>query len=145
MRILGSVILGYVVMAALVFGLFTVAYLAMGTDRAFRSGTYDVSMSWAMTSLALSLVAAWVGGAVCAAVGKSVKAPQALAAVVLILGIVFAIPALRVAQETKARQGDVGNFAAMREAQQPKWVTVVTPLLGVVGVLAGGRRRNSAA
>lgn len=142
MRILGSVVLGYVVMAALVFGLFTVAYLAMGTGRAFQPGTYDVSALWAITSLILSFVAAFVGGIVCAAVGKVPKAPQVLAAVVLILGVVFAVPALRAPYETKERAADVGNLQAMQQAQQPKWVTVVTPLVGVAGVLAGGRRRG---
>jgi hypothetical protein len=71
LRAAGSVVVGYLVMFVVVFATFTVAYLAMGTEGAFRPGTYDVTALWLIVSLLLSFVAATVGGLVCATIARS--------------------------------------------------------------------------
>ena len=70
MRQVLAVVVGYVVMFAMVFATFTNAYFAMGTDRAFRPGTYDISVLWIVVSVVLSLIAAAVGGFICAKLSK---------------------------------------------------------------------------
>ena len=62
LRTIGSVILGYLVMFVVVFVGLTAAYLAMGTDRAFKPGVYDVTAIWLVVMFAISILAAFVGG-----------------------------------------------------------------------------------
>jgi len=133
-----SVVLGYVVMAVTVFVTFTVAYLVMGPDRAFKLGSYDISTIWAVISVVLSFVAAVAGGVVCAAVAKRPTPPKALAGFVLILGLILTIPSMtRDEVQPEARTGETGNIQAMQSAEQPLWATLLNPFIGAVGVLVG--------
>ncbi len=137
-RAIVSVIVGYVVMAVTVFITFTVAYLVLGPDGAFKPGSYDISAAWAVVSLLLSFAAAVAGGFVCAIVAKTPTPPKVLAALVLVLGLALTIPSLtRDAVQPQVRSGEVGNVAAMQEAQQPLWITLLNPLIGAIGVLVG--------
>ena len=145
-RAIFGVILGYVTMGLLVFLTFTIAYLAMGTERAFQPGTYDVTALWLVVSFALSLLAAAAGGYVCALIAKNARATFALAGLVVVLGLLFAVPVLMNAGgEQPARSEQVGNLDAMQRAQQPAWVALLNPLVGAAGVLLGGRRKNERA
>jgi len=144
LRIAGAIVLSYVVMFALVFVTFTLAYLAMGADGAFKPGTYEVSVLWLTASIVLGLVAAVAGGYVCAVVGRSAKAPLALAVVVLVIGfgLAFANSDAPDPDTPQVRDGAVGNFEAMQSARQPTWLTMVNPVIGAIGVLIGGRLRG---
>jgi hypothetical protein len=139
-RTILGVIVGYVVMALLVFLTFSVAYLAIGADVAFKSGSFEPSLFWIVTSFVLGLIAAVVGGYTCAVIAKGRRAPQILAGIVLLLGILVAIPALR-ADDTRAttRSGNVSNMEAMQKARTPGWVALINPFIGAVGVLIGAR------
>ncbi len=136
-------------MFVLVFVSFSVAYLAMGVDNAFRAGSYEVSGLWIVVSIVLGLVAAAIGGFVCAAIAKAGNAPKALAVVVVVLGLIFAVPVFTRSDEAAppARTENVGPVEAMQHAQQPPWIALLNPLLGAVGVLVGagvyGRRRSA--
>ena len=144
LRIIAAVIVGYLVIAILIFALFTVAYLVLGADRAFEPATYDVSTTWIVVSIVLGFVAAFIGGVVCSIMAKGTRAPLILAGVVVVLGILVAIPVLT-STDTAAeviRDGSVGNLEAMQNAKTPAWVALLNPLLGAVGVLAGARFRK---
>ncbi len=145
-RVIGGVILGYLVMAAFIFATFTGMYLAMGADRAFRPGTFEVSIGWIAGSLVLSVVAAMIGGWVCGAVAKSATAVSALAIVVLLLGVMSALMEgqKRTGAAAAFREGAVGNVDAMNQAVQPVWFSWLLPALGAGGVLLGGRKRPPA-
>ena len=141
LRTIGSVIVGYLVMSIVVFVGLTAAYLAMGADRAFQPGIYEVMAIWLVVMFAISLLAAFGGGKVCSLVAKSSKAFFGLAGLVLILGLLSAIPSLTASGgEAKPRASDVPNLEAMMKAEQPAWVALLMPVIGVGGVLAGGRR-----
>src|SRR4029453_7899259 len=88
-----GVILGYVTMAVLVFVTFTAIYLAIGADKAFEPGTYDPSFLWIVIMFAVGLVAGIAGGYVSAMIARQMKSPKFLALLVLVLGLVFALPA----------------------------------------------------
>jgi hypothetical protein len=75
-RVIAGVLLGYIVLALSLFAAFTGAYLLMGTERAFRPGTYDISPLWIAVSLFFNLVAALVGGYVAAAVSRGRRAAR---------------------------------------------------------------------
>jgi hypothetical protein len=102
-RAIASIILGYVLMAVLVFVTFSAAYLVMGPDGSFKPGSYDISATWLITSIVLSIVAAVAGGYVCAAVARSVKPARILAVVVVVLGLAMAFPALTTARPRRDR------------------------------------------
>lgn len=141
-RTLGAVVAGYITMFAVVFITFAVAYVVMGAERAYQPGSYGVSALWLVTTLVLSLIAAIAGGCVCARIGRGRMPVGILAGLVIVLGLIMAVPALNAPADPAAMQrpGDVGMFEAIQKAQQPDWVTLVNPLLGAVGVLLGGRR-----
>jgi len=136
-----AVIAGYVAMFVLVFAMFSMAYLLMGADRAFKPGSYQVTALWAVVSFVLGLLAAVVGGVVCAVLARRSRPPLALAALVLVLGLLMAVPVATAPKPTSqpARTAAVGNFEAMRQARQPVWVALVNPFLGAAGVLLGAR------
>ncbi len=139
LRAIGAVIVGYVAMFVMVFATFSAAYLAMGADRAFRPESYEVSGIWLVLSLVLSFVAAVVGGLICAAMARGSKAPVILAAVVLVVGLLTAIPSFTAPPPSDVRTAEVGNMAAMQKAHQPGWFSILVPVVGVVGVLVGAR------
>ena len=137
-RAILGVVVGYVVMALLIFMTFSVVYLAMGASGAFKPGTFDPSLLWIVVSFFLSFIAALVGGYTCAVIAKTKRAAQVLAGIVVVLGVLVAIPALR-ATDTRpnTRTGDVPNMEAMQNARTPGWVALMNPLIGAVGVMVG--------
>ncbi len=97
-KIIG-VVAGYVAMAVLIFILFTVLYLILGADGAFQPGNYQASGTWLVLSFILGLIAAVVGGFVCVLIAKDKKAALWLAGLVLVLGLILAIPQFNVPEE----------------------------------------------
>ncbi len=94
MRSLGGVVLGYLMMAAFVILSFFFALRIMGADLVFRPGVFEVSGLWIITSIVLGLIGAVLGGYVCATVARNVGAPKKLAVVVIVVGVVLALPAV---------------------------------------------------
>ena len=139
-----GVVAGYVAMALLIFLMFTIAYLAMGANRAFNPGSFDPTLFWIVISFFLSFVAALVGGYTCATIAKSKRAAQVLAGLVLVLGIIVAIPVLTSGDaRANNRTGDVPNIEAMQKARTPGWVALMNPLIGAVGVMVGAGLRQA--
>ena len=140
-----AVVAGYATLALFIFVSFTLLYLVLGADRSFEPGSYDASTLWVLTSFPLGVAASVAAGYVCAAIARGGRAPQVLAGLVLVLGLLFAIPVLRAADTAlPARAGDVPNMEAMQQARQPKWVALVNPFIGAVGVLVGAGLRRRA-
>lgn len=144
-RLIGSVVVGYIVMFCVVFLVFSGAYFAMGADRAFLPGSYDPSMLWNVLSVVLGFAAAVIGGMVCVVIAKDARGPKWLAGLVLVLGLAFAIPVLRMAPASEPRAPGVSMMEAMGKARQPPWAALLNPVIGVLGVMVGGRRRSGVA
>ncbi len=140
LRMVGLVVLGYIVIVVLVFLSFTVAYLLIGADGAFRPNSYDLSLIWILVTIALGFAAALAGGYMIAAMARSETEPKALAAFVFGLGIIFAIQMLLSNEAAPGtRDAAVGMFEAMANAQQPVWVAFLNSIIGALGVMTGAR------
>ncbi len=139
-----AVIVGYLVMALLVFSSFSLAYLLMGADGAFRPGTYEVTPLWLVVSFVFSFIAAVVGGWVCATIARRSPAAKGFAAVVFILGLLLALSVLMASDDARpqVREGNVGNIAAMQNAKQPAWVALMNALIAPAGILLGARLKE---
>ena len=144
-RSIVAVIAGYIAMAVLVSVTFICAFMLMGTEWAFKPNSFEASNAWNVMALIASLVVAVIGGFICAAIARGGKAPIALAIVVFALGILLAIPTLfaNKANANRVRTGDIPTMEAMQNATQPAWVPFSFPILGVIGVLIGGKLRRS--
>ena len=136
---LAGVLLGYVAMAASVFGLFAFAWVVMGSEGAFRSGSFAVSGAWVVMSLIVNVVAAVGGGNVARLVSRERTASVVLAAVILTLGLALIIPELGEIGAPDMRAGSVSMLDAISRAHQPAWVMLLTPVLGAIGAYIGGR------
>lgn len=142
-RVIGSAVTGYVVTFAMVFVLMTLAWFTVGADGAFLPGVWDVTPLWLALLLAGALAAAIAGGYVTATMTSDPRAPRILIGIIVVLGIVFALPVL-MSDATTARlprSDTLAMFDAMTNGKQPAWVAVLNPVLGVIGVLVGARIR----
>ena len=139
-KILG-VIIGYIAIAAFMFLTFTTLYLILGTEGAFEPSSFHVSVSWISFSIILTFLAALVGGYVCLIISKDKKTVMILAAIVFVLGIIFAIPKLGGYNEIKnqVRESTLSNMEAMNMAAQPDFILLLTPIVGAAGVVMGFR------
>ncbi len=136
-------VVGYLTMAVFVVATFTGAYLVLGADRSYKPGSFDVSTLWLVVSFALAAVGALLGGLACRAIAKSPKPVVILAGFVLLLGAVAAWAATKKA-DPGPRPAEVSSMEAMQKSVQPKWVTLVNPIIGAIGVMAGGGAFGSA-
>ena len=140
-----AVIVGYIVMFILQVAVFMTIYTMMGPNWAFKPALYEASTRWTVTQFAVVLVTAAVAGLICAVIARGGKAPLALAAVVLVLGLALAAAhtAMQPADTHEVRTGDVPNMVAMTKARNATWVMFLAPLTGAVGVWIGGKLKRS--
>src|SRR3989442_1216441 len=82
-----AVIVAYIITFILQVVAFTTIYTVMGADWSFKPASYQASTPWTAMQFAVILVTAIIGGLICAAIAKGGRAPLALAAVVLVLGL----------------------------------------------------------
>jgi len=140
-----GVVVGYLVIFVFIFVSFTALYFILGAENSFEPDTYDVSLVWIIISFVLSIIAALLGGLVCKQISKNQKAVFALAGLVFVLGIIFAIPALSEStnEVIEMRKPNVDNFDAMQKAQQPIYVILLNPVIGALFVVLGARLKKS--
>lgn len=136
MRTFAAVVIGYLAIAVVVFGGLSLAYLALGPELAFRPRSFAVSPLWIAVNFAISFGAAVVGGRVARGIGRSITAVHVLAALVLVLGLFLAL--IGAPETLGPRENTLGAMDAMRQAQTPLWIMVLTPIIGALGVLLGG-------
>jgi hypothetical protein len=143
LRAFGGIVVGYIAMAIFITVVFVCLFLALGVDRAFQPDSYEVSTLWIAISLGISLGGAILGGYLCAAVGKSLRACKALAVIVVVLGLLLCLPSMKRGEGPNVRAGEVPNFEAMQLGVTPIWAHLLTPVLGAVGVLLGARMKKA--
>ena len=134
----GAAVLGWIVMAVVVFAGSALAWAGLGAEGSFQPESWSPSALWIALSVVIALVAATTGGVVCARVAASGWAVWVLVGVVLVLGVLGALSEPPVA--AGPRPEDVAIFEAMTNAaREPRWLTWLTPLLGAAGALFGAK------
>ena len=145
LRNIGGAVLGWIVMFACVFVLMSGFWMMLGADGAFQAGSWEVTGTWNFGSIVISLIAAVLGGLVCAKVSADSRGVWMLVALVVVLGVASALPGAPMADAgmadaaTGVRPPDVSMTEAMMTAQQPRWIAWLNPVLGAVGALFGAR------
>jgi peptidoglycan/LPS O-acetylase OafA/YrhL len=140
-RTLIAVIVGYVVMALFVIASFSLAMLVLGPSMAFKPTTHDPSTLWLLTSFLLSFIGAVAGGWVCTTISKTWRAPLALAALILGLGLLLVVYVMMApgVPRSPERERNVRDSSPMESGQQPIWVTVLNPVVAAGGIVLGAR------
>ena len=133
-----SAIAGYVAMAAVLFVLFSLLWVTLGPSRAFEPGSWEVSGGWVLGQVVLGLVAAYIGGRVCAKVAHDAKGAMILIGLVIVLGVMTALMPVEMA--AGPRPDDVSMMEATAGARQPAWFNWLNPVIGVVGVWFGSKK-----
>ena len=138
-----AVVAGYLTMAIAVAVLTLGLFVLLGPDRAFQPGTYEVSTVWVVACFAASLFSAVVGGLVCRRIAGP-GAVKALAAIVVVLGFLLALPALNPANDPRplVRPPDTPILVTVTNSRQPSWAAMAFPVVGAIGVLIGGRGKR---
>ncbi len=147
LRTILSMVAGYVVMAAALMAIFTVAYLGLGADWSFKPDSWEPSARWIALSLITGGVVAFAGGTVTQLLDRSGKGALALMGLILVLGILTAVLTLTGGAPASSLRttASPGNMEAMQNAIQPMWLFFVNPLVGLIGVFAATklvRRRH---
>ena len=144
LRIIGGVVLGYVVMLLAMFAGLTALYLALGADATFEPGTYYPTNTWLIPQFVVMFMAAAIGGYVAMVIGRARSTMIVLVVVIAVLGGVSGYFEMTAATPYPgARSSDVSNMEAMMKAQQPDWAPLLKPAIGILGVLVGCRTRRS--
>ena|SRR5947209_15073810 len=145
-RTIIGVIAGYVLMFILNFCGFVALYAVIGPNQAFEPGLYLASTKWIAITLVIILITGIIAGLVCALIARGGRAPLALAVVVVVLGLLLAIPAMMKGQLNSklVRSGDVPQMQAAQLAYWPVWCPFTFPFISAVGVLVGGRLKRRA-
>ncbi len=138
-----AVIVGYIVMFILQLAAFMTIYTMMGPNWSFKPESYQASTRWTVMQFAVILVTAAIAGLICAVIARGGKAPLALAAVVLVLGLGFAAAhtAMQPADTHELRTANV--VPNIFRARHPTWVIFLGPFIGAVGVVIGGKLKRS--
>jgi hypothetical protein len=139
-----AVIASYIIMFVLNFIGFVSLYTIVGPSQAFRPHLYLASNRWIAMSFAMILITGIIAGLICALIAKGGKAPLALAAVVVVLGLLLAVPSMAKARANASmvRVGDVPQMEAAQKAYWPIWTPFAFPFISAVGVLIGGKLKK---
>lgn len=146
-----AVIAGLVIMSIIIAVVQIGGYFVLGPDRVYQSGTFDLSTLYLVIWALSGLVAALVGGAVCALVSKHPKgAVRSMIVVMLVFSVFQLIGVLMqpgLSEEEQVRTPELTTEQIFERGQQamPVWIVISNPVIGVVGVMIGAslvRRKN---
>ncbi len=143
-RTIVGVIVGYIGMFILNFLGFITLYVVIGPNQAFQPGLYLASNRWIAISFVIIFITGIIAGLICAVIAKGGKAPLALAIVVIVIGLLLAIPSVMKAQANAklVRAGDVPSMEAAQKAYWPTWTPFTFPIISALGVLVGGKLKK---
>ena len=138
-----GVVVGLIMFIILQVASFMTMYGLMGANWSFKPASYQPSTRWTAMQFVIIIVTSIIAGLICAAIAKGGKAPLALAAVVLVLGLGAALLRTSMHPDTQeVRIGYVSQKDARDKAIHPTWVVFLGPVIGAIGVVIGGKLRR---
>ena len=139
-----AVIVSYITMFVLNLLGFIGLYAVVGPGQAFKPRLYVASNRWILMGLAVMFVSGIIAGLICALIARGRKATVALAGLILVVGLLLAIPAVMKSRTNAdmVRVGDVTSMEAMEKASWPVWAPFIFPFISAVGALAGGKLKK---
>jgi undecaprenyl pyrophosphate phosphatase UppP len=139
-----GVIVGYVTMFILNFCIFVGVYTVIGPDNAFKPHRFLASNRWILMTVVATFITAIIAGLICAAIAKGGKAPLALAILIIVFGLLLAIPAVMKgkANADMIRMGNVPSMEAAQKAYWPVWTPFALPLIQGIGAVIGGKLKR---
>jgi len=139
-----AVIVSYITMFVLNFLGFVGLYAIVGPSHAFKPRLYLASNRWILIGVAVMLVSGIIAGLICAAIARGRKATLVLAGLILVVGLLLAIPAVMKSRANAGmvRAGDVTSMEAMEKASWPIWAPLVFPFVSAVGAVIGGKLKK---
>lgn len=143
-RSIVAVIVSYISMFVLNFLGFVGLYALVGPNHAFKPRLYLASNRWILMGVAVMFVSGIIAGLICAAIARGRKATLALAGLILVVGLLLAIPAVMKSRNNAGlvRAGDVTSMEAMEKATWPVWAPLVFPFVSAVGAIVGGKLKK---
>lgn len=139
-----AVIVSYIAMFVLNLLGFVGLYAIVGPGHAFKPGLYVASNRWFVMAVAVMFVSGIIAGLICAAIARGRKATLALAGLILVVGLLLAIPAITKSRANAelVRVGDVPTMEAMEKASWPVWAPFVFPFVSALGAVVGGKLKK---
>lgn len=133
-RAIAGVICGFLAACAAVMILMSGAEFALGRDRVFQPQSQGITMTWGAVWFTTAVGAALLGGWVCAAIARRRSAVFALMGVMLAMGLLSAVLEQNMGEAS-------GQAEAQARAKPPLGISLANPILGALGVAAGGLPR----
>ena len=139
-----AVVVSYIAMFVLNIAAFLGLYAVVGPSQAFKMRSYLASNRWVLMTGVILLVTGAIAGLICAVIARGGRAPSALALVVIVIGLLLAIPSVIKARNNAglARPAAVSQMEALNYAYWPVWAPFAFPFVSAVGVLIGGRLKK---
>lgn len=139
-----AVVVSYISMFLLNFLGFVGLYTIIGPGNAFKPRSFLASNRWIAMAFAIILVTGIIAGLICAAISRGRKATLALAGLILVVGLLMAIPAVAKSRANAgmARVGDVPAMEAAEKAYWPIWAPFTFPFVSAIGALVGGKLKK---
>ena len=135
----------YIVMIVVVMVGIWVAWAVLGGAGAFRGEGPEPSTAWIAWNFVTGFLAALAAGWVARRIGKSSMAVKILVVLILVVGLYYAVTAessYAAREPVDTPVAEMSFREAGLHARQPTWYNWVIPLVGVAGVLVGGRQRS---
>ena len=144
-RTILAAVVGYIALVIVVLTGIFIAWSILGGTGAFRGEGPEPSTLWLVLNLVVAFTAAFVGGCVALKIGKSSAAVKILVGIVIVLGIYVALTAESAHADREPVDklvAEMSFWEAGQHARQPVWYNWVVPLIGVAGVMLGGRQKT---
>ncbi|QOJ14811.1 MAG: hypothetical protein HRU75_09230 [Planctomycetia bacterium] len=138
LRSILAVVLSYIVMAAIVISAFMGLWYGLGPDGLLQPGSYKGNMVITLAAPSITVVAALLGGWMCARIGRGGRPVMALAGVMLGLGLTMAYFTLQKPYPADPRPPGMTVEDIMKVGREPAWVAIFNPVGGATAVLIGG-------
>ena len=139
-----AVIVSYIIMFVLNVLAFLGLYAAVGSSHAFKPRSYLASNRWVLMTFVILVITGVITGLICAVIARGGRAPAALALVVVIIGLLVAIPSVMKARSNAGlvRPVEVPQMEALNYAYWPIWAPFVFPFVSAIGVVVGGKLKK---